>query len=210
TLQPYLIFIPSDYTGERRYPLMVFLHGSGTDERSLSHKNVRRFIPPGFIALAPRGRGTSNCFSTQYAQHDIMESMQAVIHDYSIDTNRVLLAGFSMGGYGVYRTYYEQGKHFRAAAVFSGHPDLANRWSGKNNHPDFRQSAYLKPFQSLPMFIFHGQKDRNTPFELTQTLIDQLIKTGARVTWIIEEETGHSLPEEANWQRYYRWVKDHF
>ncbi len=210
TLQPYVLFLPHDYHRNKSYPLMIYLHGSGTDESNIMNDAARRLIPEGFLALAPYGRGTSNCFSWNHAQDDIREALNAVIREYSVDTTRILLSGFSMGGYGVYRSYFEQPRRFHAIAVFSGHPNLANRWSGGEQHPDFLDQTFLNEFARLPVFIFHGKQDRNTPFHLTEQLVHRLKAVGARVTFVTEDKAGHTSPSETSLQRYYRWIKTHF
>ncbi len=207
TLQPYSVKIPRDFNPKKRYPLLVFLHGSGVDDRQVLSERKEEPVK-NFIELAPFGRGTSNVFSADHAQDDIREAIDDVIANYPIDTTKIILAGFSMGGYGVYRTFYEMPHRFRALAVFSGHPDLANKWGIPGKHPNFLEKKYLEPFKNMPIFIFHGGQDRNCPVELTRNLVALLKECGARVTFCFEENKGHENPGLDVYQRYWKWLKE--
>jgi predicted esterase len=205
SLQPYMLQIPDDYDAGRSYPLFVFLHGSASTEYNL--RDVTWMIPDGVIALAPRGRGTSNCYTFDHAQEDIAEAIHAVIADYPVDTTRIVLAGFSMGGYGVYRTFYETPKRFAALAVFSGPPNIANEWYPGENYPDFTDPALLGVFHGVPIFIFHGTEDRNAPFALTEALVAQLRAGGANVEYVAEPGKGHEAPGEKSLEIYNQWIR---
>jgi dipeptidyl aminopeptidase/acylaminoacyl peptidase len=205
TLQPYMVWIPEDFDPEATYPLLVYLHGSASTEYNLS--GSRKMIPEGFIALAPRGRGTSNCYTFDHAQEDIAEAMASVIDDYPIDTTRIILAGFSMGGYGVYRTFYETPEKFRALAIFSGHPDIANFWYPGNDYPDFTGTEMLKLFRDVPMFVFHGEGDRNAPYEITERVVTELKRLGSKVEFHPEADKGHEEASDQTYEAYYDWVR---
>ncbi len=203
TFQPYSVKVPKNFDRSRSYPLLVFLHGSGQDDRgALDAEWTRGDI----IELAPSGRGTSNCYTVDNAQDDIREAIDDVIANYPIDTNRIVLAGFSMGGYGVYRTYYEMPKRFRALAVFSGIPDLADKWLERGEHPNFLVPKYLEPYENVEVFIFHGRQDRNAPYEDTERLVRLLQKHGADVQFVIEEDKGHQFPGHETLDSYYDWL----
>lgn len=208
TLQPYVIRIPPDFDPEKKYPLLVYLHGSASTEKNLMDAGIRSLLPERFIALAPGGRGPSNLYSWDHAQTDIAEAIETVIRDYPVNKNRIFLTGFSMGGYGVYRTYYETPQKFKALAVFSGHPNLANRWTGTRNYPNFLKNDYLKSFKNIPIFIFHGKRDLNTPYELTRHLVAKLKKAGALVNFHVGEDKGHETPGEDTIRAFHRWIRE--
>ncbi len=206
TLLPYMVYVPEDYDPKNTYPLFVYLHGSASDETNLL--GVKQIIPDGFIALAPNGRGPSNCFAWDNAQTDISEAIDAVISSYSVDEDNIFLSGFSMGGYGVYRTYYETPEKFKALAIFSGHPNIANQWSdGEDIYPDFTQQKYLREFNKIPIFIFHGKEDRNCSFSTTDRIVDLLKKSGTKIKFVTEEDKGHEPPAKETVEVYKEWVK---
>jgi len=204
TFQPYMIWIPEDFKPEISYPLFVYLHGSASTEKTL--REARKMIPEDFIALAPFGRGTSNCYTFDHAQEDISEAMAAVINDYPIDTTNIILGGFSMGGYGVYRTSYETPQKFKALAIFSGHPNIANIWYPGNDYPDFTDLDMLDLFKDVPMFVFHGAGDRNAPYDITERVVNELKKLGCQVEFHPESDKGHEEASDETFKAYYNWI----
>jgi dipeptidyl aminopeptidase/acylaminoacyl peptidase len=206
TLQPYVVFIPAEYDRKKTYPLVVFLHGSASTEMSI--ESSRFVIPDGYIGLGPFGRGPSNGFARDHAQDDIAEAITAVQRDYAVDSTRILLAGFSMGGYGVYRTYYETPKKFRAIAVFSGGPSMGERYAHDVHPPDFAEEQNLISFRGVPIFIFHGAKDQNVPIQATVELVEKLKRKGARVEFYIDCERGHEAPGSDGVDAYMRWAEE--
>jgi len=204
TLQPYAVRIPEEFDRSKTYPLMVFLHGSASDETTLA--GVPFIAPNGFIQLGPLGRGVSNCYVVPEAQTDIAEAIDDVIMNYLIDQENIYLSGFSMGGYGVYRTHYETPGKFKALAVFSGDPDLANRWNAEGGSPNFTDEEYLRAFDGIPVFIFHGETDRNAPFEKTEEAVEKLRTAGADVEFVTEPDKGHSSPAQETIEAYHAWL----
>ena len=204
TLQPYVVWIPEDLDPQRTYPLLVYLHGSASTERDIM--GSRSVIPDGFIALGPKGRGPSNAWSWDHAQEDVAEAMAAVIENYPVDEDGIVLSGFSMGGYGVYRTYYETPEKFRALVVLSGAPNMANRYSGTSDFPDFNEEQYQRAFEAVPIFVFHGRQDRNVSFDATGSLVEQLRAIGADVEFHVEDDKGHSFPNAETVAALHAWL----
>jgi predicted esterase len=207
SLQPYGVRIPADYDAKasKKYPLIVYLHGSASDETNLA--GVDYLSEGDAIELAPRGRGPSNAYTRDHAQEDIEEAIAAVIQSYPIDDKRIILTGFSMGGYGVYRTFYEHPERYLALAVFSGAPDLGNAYFPGENHPNFLEERNLGRFKGMPVFIFHGREDRNCPFAVTQELSRKLEGIGAKVELVAEDGSGHQRPGPDAVRRYHEWLK---
>lgn len=204
TLQPYSLRIPEGIQAGKRYPLLMFLHGSGQDDQG---SLARPRAPEGWFELAPKGRGTSNCFSAEQAQVDLREALEAVLREHPVDPSRIVLAGFSMGGYGVYRTAWERPGLFRGLAIFSGVPDLATRWLGPG-HPDFSDPATHGAFKGSRLFVFHGTADLNCPFQKTESLVQALRRAGAEVAFVTEEGKGHEAPSDATAVRFRTWLEE--
>jgi predicted esterase len=204
TLQPYLAYLPDGYDPKKKYPLMVFLHGSASDEMNL--EGWSSLIPDGFVAVGPLGRGKSNGYARDHAQDDIAEVIEAAEADYAIDSSRILLAGFSMGGYGVYRTCFETPGRYRALAVFCGGPGMGLRYAPQSQPPDFSDEKNLAAFRNMPIFIFHGEKDLNAPFPATRALAEKLVRAGASVEARFAADKGHENPGPQILDLYRKWV----
>jgi predicted esterase len=180
------------------------LHGSGSDDQTMLNNSLTE---GNFIEIAPYGRGTSNCFTSDGAEIDVREAIEDAIKNFPVNASEIILAGFSMGGYGAYRIYHEYPGMFKGVAVFSGHPNLATKWLGEG-YPDFLDPAYLKTFRNIPVFIYHSKNDLNCPYPLTVELVRKLRNAGARVEFVTTSEGGHGIIDKENLQPYFKWLKD--
>jgi len=206
TFQPYMVYLPKDFDSSRKYPLLVFLHGSASTETNI--RGWRDIIPEGFIALGPRGRSPSNYYCWDNAQTDIAEAIRSVKENFPIDERNVFLAGFSMGGYGVYRTFYETPGTYKAIAVFSGKPSIGFQSSAPKDAKivDFTQPANIKIFKGVPVFIFHGKRDLNVPYDGTERFVAKLKRAGASVQFYAEADKGHESPSDETIRAFLNWV----
>jgi poly(3-hydroxybutyrate) depolymerase len=128
----YLLFVPEDYDETRRYPLVVSLRGAGstyitaTDNFEMAHPWIVDSIQarvPHFIMVPECLSGTwgglagapSNGVMAAPSKA-VMEAIEDLKKQYSLDTNRFILTGFSLGGSGTYHIL-ELKPNYWAAAV---------------------------------------------------------------------------------------------
>ncbi|MEP6916023.1 MAG: prolyl oligopeptidase family serine peptidase [Acidobacteriota bacterium] len=124
--QPYILTMPENYQAVpgRQYRLDIFMHGRDdtTLEQQFMAKSTTGYSskPLGAGAdrfmLQPYGRYTN---ASRFAgEIDGLEAIEAVTRQYPIDTNRIVMTGFSMGG----ASAWSYGVHFadRWAAVAPG------------------------------------------------------------------------------------------
>jgi len=130
----YLLFVPQGYsaTGTKRYPLVVSLRGQGstyiqaTDNFEMAHPWIEDSVQardPHFIMVpepitgtwGPIGQSPSNGIFNSSSKA-VMDAIADLKKQYTLDTNRFVLAGFSLGGSGVYHIL-EMTPGFWAAAV---------------------------------------------------------------------------------------------
>jgi len=105
TAQPYHLSIPASYDPARPIPLYVYLHGRSHDTPDLGLTWVGGNDAPNsaggngaYIRVEAFGRGNN---SFRWAgETDVHEVIASVRKRYNIDPDRILLAGFSMGGAG--------------------------------------------------------------------------------------------------------------
>jgi len=190
SMQPYTIDIPENYDSTRKYPLIVFLHGSGVDDRN-SLKLID-YLDGDFIKLAPKARGPSHYYGKQEVVIDIAEAIADVEISYSIDKENIILAGFSMGGYGVYRTYKEYPELFKGLVILSGHTKIPFfiRLFTKGRFVNFLKKRNLQLFKNIPIFIFHGTIDKNCSYKDTADFAAKLQLLSETVEFQ-SEDVGH-------------------
>ncbi|WP_027672579.1 alpha/beta hydrolase-fold protein [Rheinheimera baltica] len=204
SLQPYSIKLPENFDPEKKYPLMVFLHGSGIDD--LSQLNASR-SDGSFIEIAPSGRDKFYAYAYHQSEIDINEAIDDVSSHFLIDKNNIFISGFSMGGYGALLTYYRNPEKFRGVAVFAGHPNLANEWLGTVDFPNFLKTDSLEKFRGKPVFIYHGEADPALDIKLMQQFSAKLESTGANVTTSFVPERGHVYQDTETHRRFSEWLQ---
>lgn len=204
SLQPYSVKLPKSFSQGATYPALLFLHGSGSDERGLldqPRSNGR------MIEVAPYGRDKFYAYASQASQNDIVEALDAAVRDFPIDRKRVVIGGFSMGGYGALRSFYEHPERYVGVAVFAGHPNLANEWLGDGGHPNFLDPKFLSLFKGVPVFIYHGQKDAALSYDLALKLAEALRKAGADVTFSGPADIGHTYQDPVTHAMFVKWLE---
>ncbi len=210
TLQPYKILVPGQYDKLKSYPLLLFLHGSGRTDEDMFDLYHPSLSEGNFIQIAPSGIGVSHYYGTNEAQTDIVEALQDILLNYAIDTTRIILAGFSMGGYGVYRTYIESPERFAGLVVLSGEPRVGFlRRSRHGFYPDFLREKNIARLGNIPVFIYHGTNDLNCPYKRKKKLVEKMLASGLDVTFVFDDGAGHSGPKDpAALASYYKWLNE--
>ncbi|MBN1329338.1 MAG: prolyl oligopeptidase family serine peptidase [Candidatus Heimdallarchaeota archaeon] len=194
SLQPYSVIIPDNYEPTHNYPLIVFLHGSGVDDRN-SLKLID-YLDGEYIKLAPNTRGTSHYFGKQETLVDIKEAINDVKNNYNIDSEAILLAGFSMGGYGAFRVYMEYPELFKGLVVLSGQPNVRFfiRLLTKGKFVNFLKKKNIQYFRRIPIFIFHGTLDKNCQYNRMVGFVEKLRNYNEKVVFC-NDKVGHKKIE---------------
>ncbi len=163
----YLLYLPKGHgRGKKKWPLMVYLHGSG--ERGSNLELVKTHGPPKlieaeqefpFIVVSPQcpadGWWTNDMISTLL--DDLEQNLQ-------VDSSRVYLTGLSMGGFGTWAMAGEFPNRFAAIAPICG--------GGLE--------LWMRNITHLPVWAFHGAKDDIVPLEQTTRLVDELKRLGSK------------------------------
>lgn len=199
SVQPYALYVPSAYTPEEQWPLVISLHGYSSDhilnlrrvfgmgnKPGEDGEECKKHFPPfpevGFIVASPYGFG-----SVGYAgmgEVDVLDVLADVKRNYSIDEDRIYLTGLSMGGEGTWHLGLCYPDMWAAIAPvcapldrFIGPEDV--RWFADNG-------------AHLPIYISHGSDDPAVPVECSREMRSLMERVGARVEYEEYPGVGHN------------------
>ena len=205
----FTLFAPLHYERNYSYPLVVWLHGPGDDERQL-----RRVMPlvsmRNYVAVGPRGTCAhedgpgfywgEDKFAIDAAEHTVLEAVSAVQKKFNVAQPKIFLAGFQCGG----TTAFHVG--LRNPDLFAGVLSLGGQFPA--SHTPLRRLTQLR---RLPLFIAHSRDSELYPIERTCEELRLFHSAGMNITlrqypcgdelttqmlhdmdvWIMERVTGH-------------------
>jgi poly(3-hydroxybutyrate) depolymerase len=122
-VRKYGLFVPTTYSANRKYPVIVFLHGvgeGGNDARSNLRVGLAPFVAAQtanfpFICIFPQSE-SGNWDANSAAATDVIACLDAVSKQYSVDQDCVCLTGLSTGGYGTWAIGAKYKDRFAALA----------------------------------------------------------------------------------------------
>jgi len=195
----YLLFLPETYGKEqKRWPLMLFLHGAG--ERGDDLNKVKVHGPPKivekqkdfpFIVVSPQC--PEGDWWTEKTEM-LINLLDDIVANYDVDTERIYLTGLSMGGYGSWALASEYPERFAAVVPICG---------GGNRIMAIK-------LKDVPIWAFHGAKDSVVPVEESKELVEAINARGGNAKLTIYPDANHdSWTETYNNQEVYDWLLEH-
>lgn len=125
--QPVLYLAPNSTKGGPT-PLLVYLHSWSTDYHQRNTPWLDEAIARGWLFLHPNFRGRNDhpeACGSRLARQDILDAIDWMASQYSIDTHRIYLAGTSGGGHMTMLMVGHHPDRFSAASSWVGISDLA-------------------------------------------------------------------------------------
>ncbi|HHT21982.1 MAG TPA: prolyl oligopeptidase family serine peptidase [Bacteroidales bacterium] len=214
----YRVLFPENYDKSRKYPLVLFLHGSGErgsdNEAQLTHgaslftdEETRKDYPS--IVIFPQ------CPKSEFwAKMEISEKgiefpekpkitkslllVKKLLDNYkkkeAVDKKRIYVMGLSMGGMATFDLISRYPKYFAAAIPICG---------GIN-------TDRLKKLRKMPIRIFHGGADPIVSREFSRNAYIELKARGSqRVEYVEFPDVGHNswtpafnYPDFLSWMYY--------
>ncbi|MCL2348265.1 MAG: prolyl oligopeptidase family serine peptidase [Planctomycetaceae bacterium] len=190
------------------HPLIIYLHGAGEtgkDVEILRDMDVYYFgqgiftqedasRPSGGEPLEaegyrpPRLRGFSFIVVSPMTPKHGWEPKQVIrlldelldknTRRWNIDPSRIYLTGFSMGGFGTFRTAAAYPDRFAAVVPVAGGGDV----------------AHAERLKHIPLWVFHGDADNVVPIKGSQEMIDAIKTEGGReCRMTVYPNAGHGI-----------------
>jgi predicted peptidase len=202
----YRILYPVNYDAGKKYPLIVFLHGSGErgsdNEAQLTHGGklfadsaIRQQFPAIVVfpqcartdawarmGYDPNKKDSLGKFTFQSEQPIgkclgmVNSLLDSLVATKTINTKKIYLGGLSMGGMGTFELLWRRPTFFAAAFPICGGGDPQ------------KVTVYGKKF---PMWIFHGDNDQAVPVGNSRLMNNVLKAAGAKVKYTEYPGVGH-------------------
>lgn len=173
TTYRYQVFVPDGWTAKRRWPVVLFLHGSG-EAGSDNTKQMTQGLPPwlrehgaSFPAVVVIPQAPEHTYWNGPIEQMALQAMQNSIGEFHGDRHRLYLTGLSMGGFGAWQIAIDHPGVFAAAAIICGainpiadEPALhvLGLPAGVDSY-----AWVATHIGGLPVWIFHGSVDTVVP-----------------------------------------------
>jgi predicted peptidase len=197
----YRYYVPPHADAEHRLPLVLYLHDEGregTDNERHVDFRVTRWIEqqhahPCFVLApqVPQGSWAAVDLNTHsYKFRDAkptralaltMELLELFLKRYPVDVARIYVVGTSVGGFGAYELSMRKPHWIAAAVPIEGGGD----------------PKQVVRIASIPLWAFHGAKDRTVPVAASREMIQALKAIGASPRYTEYPDVDHDAWKRA-------------
>ncbi|HZY78958.1 MAG TPA: alpha/beta hydrolase-fold protein [Cyclobacteriaceae bacterium] len=200
TEQPYGLYIPKNFDANKKYPLVVMLHGAGSNHRLELRRVFGKSNAPGetdveaslvfpefkdvdYIVVSPFARGTMGYQGV--AEKDVMDVLADVKKRFNnIDEDRTYLTGLSMGGGGTLWIGLTRPDLWAAIAPVCPAPPAGTEELAGNA-------------LNYPAWFHHGDKDQAVPVAVSRDWTKKLKDLGSTVEYTEYPGVNHNSWENA-------------
>lgn len=206
---PYRMLLPKDFDASKKYPLLLFLHGSGErgsdNKAQLVHGSslfLKEEIRDNYKAIVVFPQCTAG---SSWAKLDVegdfpnrnfiffedaeptkdMLLLEGLLKHlkkvYKLDKNRVYVGGLSMGGMGTFELVRRNPKMFAAAFPICGgaNPNIS------------------KKLQKPHWWVFHGDADQVVPEKYSANMVTAMKQQGINVKYSVYKGVTHNSWDNA-------------
>lgn len=191
---PYIIMYPENFRKDKKYPVILFLHGAGargTDISILAGNTITSYFSenPGlpFILVEPLCR-----YDTWFAVFEHLISFADFVRSEEYcDQSRFCLTGNSMGGYAAWMLAMSRPDWFAALVPVCG--------GGMTWHADV--------LKNIPIWAFHGLLDDIVPAEESIKMVRAVNESGGNAKITLYHDVRHNSWEKAYADaELYQWL----
>jgi dipeptidyl aminopeptidase/acylaminoacyl peptidase len=208
-------FLTLPKTGKPPYPTVVMPHGGPWARDSISYdgSNWRPFLANrGYAVLQPQYRGSDGWGQTlwragdrewgQKMQDDKDDGARWLVEQGIADPDRLAIYGFSYGGYAAMASIVRPNPPWQCAIAGAGLSEIRTfdrlTFEGSRFNREFQNPtvAGLSPLDqvdkaSIPILIFHGDRDQTVPIEQSEKYYEALKRAGKNVKYVEISDYGH-------------------
>ena len=195
----YQVYVPPDYDPAKAWPVVMWLHGNGTQgedgllqtARGLAEYIRLRRKEFAAIAVFPQAPPGGNWIEPD-TQAIAVTALDKTLAEFKCDPARVSLVSYSMGAVGGYRIASRWPERFSALIAVAGRVEvstLSERLAqfDRTLHPYVNASdpfaALADRLKPVAIRMYHGDKDATISVEQSRRLFAALKIVGADVTF---------------------------
>lgn len=194
----YLLYLPSDYAKQQKWPLIIYLHGKslrGDDLEMLKRYGLAALLDKKvsipFVVASPQCPGDKFWVDEEDA---LLNLIQQISDGYAIDRERIYLTGHSMGARGTWFLASRHPEKFAAIVPMADGP---------------LELSWATALKTVPVWTFHGTKDDLAPFERTEEFVNALKAAGGEVKFTPLPDRDHFILDVYENQEIYDWLLQH-
>lgn len=192
----YRVFVPKGRDPKNvKIPVMLYLHGSGSrgDDNIKQADGFSSAIAPvkekiNFIIVLPQCREETFWASSEMASY-ALAALDDSVAELNGDSDRLYLAGFSLGGYGVWQIAAASPGKFAALIPVAGGvigerpikpedraaiiPEVGTMLDSSEPY-----KAVAAAIGQTPVWVFHGSEDDAVPVDFSRKMVTALTDAG--------------------------------
>jgi len=206
----YRIMYPKNFSKEKEYPVVLFLHGSGErgndNELQMVHgstlfskkENREQFPAIVLFPQCPEDDYWSNfevdrssfpiLLNSKYnepptkALQQVIALLEEITTKSYVNKNQLYVMGLSMGGMGTFELVYRKPNLFAAAIPIcgAGDPEYVNEYA-----------------KSTPIWVFHGAKDTIVNPLQSVEMVSAILKAGGFPKFTLYDKANHNSWDNA-------------
>jgi predicted peptidase len=194
----YLLYLSEDYGKTKKsLPLIMYLHGGslrGDNVEKLRTAGLPRLLEEDksfpFVVVSPLCPAGEIWTDTEM----LIGILDEISSKYRVNADRVYLTGHSMCGRGTWYLAYKHPERFAAIAPMSSISTI---------------SVWTNKLKNIPVWAFHGTRDKIAPVEETRTLVNGLKETGGTVKFTELADRDHFILDMYEGKQLYEWFLQH-
>jgi predicted peptidase len=133
-----------------------------------------------FVPQCPQRMGWGGIAGLPAVDSLIFDSIVALEEEFPIDVARRYVSGNSLGGYGTWHLISARPEMFAAAVPICG-----------GGNPEFAAKLV-----DLPIWAFHGKKDKNVPVSGSREIIQAIKNAGGNPRYTEYPDKAHDISKE--------------
>ena len=194
----YKVFLPHDYTPDRKWPVIFALHGGRTRgvENVVQARegiaNVVREQAATFPAIVIFPQVPTRARGHEFIPVDLA-MIDAEMKALNGDRDRLYLTGSSFGGFTAFQMAFMYPERFAALVPVATGIDLSVVRGGARSGHDSVYSAVARRIKNVPVWIFHGELDEELGVKDVRRIAQIFKETGVDVHYTEFEKSPHSI-----------------